>query len=207
MERENYEKWWDNKVVNESYTNMEDFRKVLDRNKSRYEYLKLIEEIIPRNILDVGCGLGLDYVMYKKHYPNIEYHGIDICEGFIKENKKNFPEADFRVAWIQDLPFEDNSIDLVTCRGVLEHIPEPESAIKEMARVSRNSVAIIWFLIPQENEVIKITQSGFYRNIYSEDRIMKCFEDNGLKYGYNIIIEDNKSPMKMHEMWVLNKGV
>lgn len=205
MDRKKYEKWWDNKVVNESYCTMDNFRKILDRNPSRYEYLKLIEEVIPTSILDVGCGLGLDYVMYKEYFPNMEYHGIDICEGFIKENKKNFPETDFRVARIQDLPFENNSIDLVTCRGVLEHIPEPESAIKEMARVAIKHVAIIWFLIPQEKETIKITQSGFYRNIYSEDRIMKCLKDNGLRYGYDTIVPDQKSPMKKHEMWVLDK--
>ena len=167
--------------------------------------MKLIEEIFPRNILDVGCGLGLDYEMYKEHYPNIEYHGIDICEGFIEENKKNFPEADFKVARIQDLPFEDNSIDLVTCRAVLEHIPEPESAIKEMTRVSNNYIAIIWFLIPREKEKIKITQSGFYSNIYSEDRIMQCLKDNELTYCYDTTIKDGRSPMKRHEMWVLNK--
>lgn len=205
MERKNYETWWDRKIVNKEYATIDEFKKVLDRNKSRYEYLKLVEEVSPKSILDVGCGLGQDYEMYKKEFPTIEYHGIDICEGFIEENKRRFPEADFRVARIQDLPFEDNSIDLVTCRGVLEHIPEPEPAIKEMTRVTTGDIAIIWFLIPQKKEQIKITQSGFYRNIYSEDRIMKCLDENKLLWGYDTEIPDNKSPMKKHELWVLYK--
>ena len=205
MKLEKYEKWWDNKVANESYVTMDSFRKVLDRNESRAEYIGLIEEIRPANVLDVGCGLGLDYVLYKKNFPSLEYHGVDVCKGFIEENKKNFPEADFRWAKAQELPFEDESIDLVTCRGVLEHLKEPETAIKEMARVSSKYVAIIWFLIPQEKEEIKLTQSGFYRNIYSEKRIMDCFKSNKLKLAYTTIVEDNKSPMKKHELWVLVK--
>jgi len=200
-----YEKWWDKNVVTEKYSTKEKFKEVLDRNKSRYEYLKIIEEINPKSVLDVGCGMGLDYEMYKSNNSAIEYHGIDACEGFIEDNKKNHPEADFRVARAQELPFEDNSFDLVTCRGVLEHLDEPETAISEIARVSKQHVVLIWFLIPSKKEKITLHEQGYYRNIYSEDRIMKCLEENGLKIGYTTVVKDNKSPMKRHELWILNK--
>jgi len=201
----NYEKWWDKNVVTEKYSSMKKFKEVLDRNKSRYEYLKIIEELNPKSVLDVGCGMGLDYEMYKSNNSNIKYCGVDACNGFIKENKKNHPEADFRVARAQELPFEDESFDLVTCRGVLEHLDSPEEAIGEIARVSKGDVVLIWFLIPGKKEKITLHEQGYYRNIYSEDRVMKCLEENGLKLGYNIVVKDKLSPMKRHEVWVLNK--
>jgi ubiquinone/menaquinone biosynthesis C-methylase UbiE len=200
-----YEKWWDKNVVTAKYTSMDKFKEVLDRNKSRYEYLKIIEEINPKSVLDVGCGLGLDYEMYKSNNSNINYCGIDACKGFIEENKKNYPEADFRLSRAQELPFEDNSFDLVTCRGVLEHLDEPYKAISEIARVSKHDVVLIWFLIPGKKEKITLDKQGYYRNIYSENKIMNCLKENGLELGYNTVIKDKKSPMKRHEVWVLKK--
>ena len=201
----NYEKWWDENVVTEKYSSMDKFKKVLDRNKSRYEYLKIIEEVNPKSVLDVGCGMGLDYEMYKSNKSIIEYHGVDVCEGFIKSNKENHPEADFRVARAQELPFENNEFDLVTCRGVLEHLDEPYKAISEIARVSKHDVVLIWFLIPGKKEKITLDKQGYYRNIYSENKIMDCLRENGLELGYNIVIKDKLSPMKRHEVWILNK--
>jgi len=200
-----YESWWNRKIVDHTYTTIDKFRKTLDRNKSRYEYLKLVEEISPKTILDAGCGLGLDYKMYQEKYPHIKYYGLDITRGFIVENKKNYPEVDFIVAKIQDIPLKSSSIDLVTCRAVLEHIPKPEPAISEMTRVSKKYVAIIWFIIPDiEEDDIRITQSGFYRNRYSESRIIENLINNGLKLCY---ITEIKGPsvMKKHELWVLEK--
>lgn len=159
----------------------------------------------PKTVLDAGCGLGLDYKMYKEKCPNVKCYGLDITRGFIVENKRNHPEADFMVARIQDIPLKSSSIDLVTCRAVLEHIPEPEPAIKELARVAKKHVAIIWFIIPGKEEDIRVTQSGFYRNTYTEQRIINSLKENGLEYGYITVVEDNRSVNKMHEMWVMSK--
>jgi len=205
MELNQYEKWWDNKIVNESYTTMDSFRKVLDRNGSRALYLDVINKFEPKSILDVGCGLGLDYQLYKDNSIDIEYHGIDVCKGFIEENKKNFPETDWKWAKSYDIPFDKKSIDLVTCRGVLEHLKDPYETIQEMKRVSKKYISIIWFLIPQKKEIIKKTQSGFYRNIYSIEKINTFFQKHNLNILYKDQVKDNKSPMKYHEMWMIEK--
>jgi len=36
---------------------------------------------------------------------------------------------------VHDLPFEDNSVDAVICMNVLEHVEEPQKAVKEIYRV------------------------------------------------------------------------
>ena len=205
MKIEKHEKWWDNKVVNESYVTMDNFRKVLDRNGSRILYLDLIEKFKPESVLDVGCGLGLDYQLYKDNNIDIEYHGIDVCKGFIEENKRKFPDTNWYWGKSYDLPFGKRSIDLVTCRGVLEHLEDPYKTIQEMKRVSKKYIAIIWFLIPQKKEKIKLTNSGFYRNIYSIHKMNTFLQKHGLKMIDKGEVKDDKSPMKRHEMWVLSK--
>ena len=204
-ENVNYETWWDENVVSGNYSSMDKFRTILDRNKSRYDIIEIIKDFGCKNVLDVGCGLGLDYEMYKLFGVEIDYHGVDACDGFIKENIKKNPDIDFRVARAQELPFEDGSFDIVTSRGMLEHLKEPEEAIAEMARVSKKYVILIWFLLPQKKEIICLHKNGYYRNIYSVDRIRKCLDDNGLTYKYNKVVKDKVSPMKRHEIWVMEK--
>jgi ubiquinone/menaquinone biosynthesis C-methylase UbiE len=205
MDIKEHEKWWDKNVVTEKSTTMDSFRKVLDRNGSRALYLDIIKKFKPKSVLDVGCGLGLDYELYKANNIDIEYHGIDVCKGFIEENKKNFPEADWQWAKSYDMPFKKDSIDLVTCRGVLEHLETPYKTMQEMKRISSQYIAIIWFLIPQLKEEIKKTKSGFFRNIYSIEKIETFLHKYSLKILYKDEVKDNKSPMKRHEIWVIKK--
>ncbi len=48
---------------------------------------------------------------------------------------------------LRDLPFEDDRFDLVLCTEVLEHLPEPREALRELARVS---AAHLFLTVPHE---------------------------------------------------------
>lgn len=89
-------------------------------------------------VLDVGCGAGfLCNALAAKGITNVT--GLD-----------NSPES-LRIAGLHDhtgkvhyktgdayyLPFDDESMDVVTCLDFLEHVERPESVIKECARVLR----------------------------------------------------------------------
>jgi len=56
----------------------------------RFEILSKDMNLSNKTILDVGCGLGDFFVYLKRHYTNIEYIGIDICESFITTARKKF---------------------------------------------------------------------------------------------------------------------
>ena len=60
----------------------------------------------------------------------------------------NSPLADVK-ADICDLPFDDNSYDVIFCNHVLEHIPDDQKAMKELYRVLRPGGMGI-FQIPQD---------------------------------------------------------
>ncbi len=52
------------------------------------------------------------------------------------------PKKRLRVIDAENLPLKDNSYDLVYTWEVLHHVPNPQSAVNEMARVSKKYVVI-----------------------------------------------------------------
>ncbi|MBW4633904.1 MAG: class I SAM-dependent methyltransferase [Iphinoe sp. HA4291-MV1] len=93
-------------------------------------------------VLDVGCGIGhWGQVLADILPPNAKVTGIDREAQWVEEARKrakalnlaeryNYTQGD-----AQELPFEDNSFDFVTCQTVLIHMKHPQLVIKEMVRV------------------------------------------------------------------------
>jgi 2-polyprenyl-3-methyl-5-hydroxy-6-metoxy-1,4-benzoquinol methylase len=71
-----------------------------------------------------------------------EITGVDLNAESVAFASERIPSGDFRVADVTDLPFDDDSFDLVLCLEVLEHIPGPEAAVVELARVCRGDIVI-----------------------------------------------------------------
>lgn len=94
-----------------------------------------------KSVLDVACGIGLDYKFYKD--TPIEYLGVDITPKFVDVAKEKGVPA--RVANVLDLPFDDASWDSVVCKDLLIHLPpgDMERAFREMVRVARVQVVTL----------------------------------------------------------------
>ena len=90
------------------------------------------------SILDVGCAKGFMLYDFSKLIPGIELKGIDISqyaiENCIEDMRDNLDVADAR-----DLPFKDNSFDLVISITSVHNFNEEEciQAIREIERVSK----------------------------------------------------------------------
>lgn len=90
--------------------------------------------------LDIGTGLGDLAIEVAKRYPGLKITGIDIAKQSIREassraKAENLINADFKLADVHDLPFEDNSVDLVVSHGALHHLRELPRALSEIYRV------------------------------------------------------------------------
>lgn len=97
-------------------------------------------------VLDVACGTGgwLKAVVERGGVP----HGMDISENAIEVCRKDLGNGDqFKTGKAEELPFGDDSFDLVTCLGSLEHFLDPHAALREMIRVSRPGAAFL-ILVP-----------------------------------------------------------
>lgn len=87
------------------------------------------------SLLDVGCGTGFLIDMLVKQHP-AEYVGLDLSTEMIRmAEKKQIPGAGFINGTADNIPFPEDSFDIVTCSQSFHHYPYPEKAMQEAFRV------------------------------------------------------------------------
>jgi ubiquinone/menaquinone biosynthesis C-methylase UbiE len=108
--------------------------------------------INPKTILEAGCGEG--FILERLYKANIgeKRMGFDFSDTAVTLAKKERPHLDIRKGNIYEIPFKDNSFDLVICCEVLEHLDDPKKALSELARVSKQYVILSvpnepWFML------------------------------------------------------------
>jgi ubiquinone/menaquinone biosynthesis C-methylase UbiE len=89
----------------------------------------------PRLILDVGCGTGRLLRAASVRWPEAQLFGIDPAELMIAEAKRNNPNAMFKVGSAEELPFADQSVDLILSSLSLHHWANQSKGLQEIARV------------------------------------------------------------------------
>lgn len=113
----------------------------LPRHRLLWDYLKATE-YLEKEIKVLH--LAPEKVFYKKFMNNVKW---DYCSGDL------FPEnyfPDTEKVDLMDMPFDDNSFDMILCNHVLEHVDNDLKAIGEFRRVLKpNGVALI--MIPVFN--------------------------------------------------------
>lgn len=77
-----------------------------------------------KDIIDIGCGGGRNIVYFLKNGCNVygidrDANAIDTVKQLSKQLAPNNPIENFRVATVEDMPFEASSFDLAICSAVL----------------------------------------------------------------------------------------
>lgn len=91
-----------------------------------------------KSMLDIGCGIGHWGRLLASHlHDQAKITGIDQEIKWIEKSQAAHiaRPAHYLQASVYQLPFEDNSFDMVTCQTVLIHLKNPNEAIKEFLRV------------------------------------------------------------------------
>jgi len=89
------------------------------------------------DILEIGCGSGYGAVLLSELRPK-SYVGIDLMpEQIALAHQRRLPNAEFMVRDAAQLPFADESKDVVVIFGVLHHIPVWRKVVSEIYRVLR----------------------------------------------------------------------
>ncbi len=118
-------------VLKEAYN----FKKYcgLDRWSSYYYQIDEVLKLEPKKVLEIGVG---DKVLasYLKNNTDIEYSSLDIAEDLV-------PDV---IGSVENIPFQNNSFDVVCAFEVLEHLPfdKFEKALSELQRVSKKDILI-----------------------------------------------------------------
>ncbi len=86
-----------------------------------------------RRLLEVGAGLGH---LVGQLEDGFRTYGIDLNSWAVREARKVAPDTALQTASAQELPFEDSVFNVVIIKHIVEHLPRPEHAIAEIARVT-----------------------------------------------------------------------
>ena len=82
--------------------------------------------------LEVGSGMGH---LTGQLEDTFETFGCDINHWAVKQSKVVVDASLLQTASAQELPYKDNSFNVVIIKHIVEHLPDPQKAIKEIARV------------------------------------------------------------------------
>jgi ubiquinone/menaquinone biosynthesis C-methylase UbiE len=113
-------------------------------------------------VLDFGCGPGHTAVELAQRVGESGHvHGVDINAEFIARASRRAEQAGFgaRMSFHQvsdgKLPLEDDSVDRVFCKSVLEYVPDVVATLRELRRVLRagglaHSMVSVWGFVVVE---------------------------------------------------------
>jgi ubiquinone/menaquinone biosynthesis C-methylase UbiE len=113
--------------------------------KDLEEYRRVAERLRPvlpdgGDVLEVAPGPGFLAIELARG-GKLRVTGLDVSKTFVELARKNAEAAGMRVEFRQgnasEMPFGENSFDLLVCRAAFKNFSEPERALREMHRVLR----------------------------------------------------------------------
>ncbi|HUT41597.1 MAG TPA: class I SAM-dependent methyltransferase [Gammaproteobacteria bacterium] len=115
---------------------------VENRERKARTMAAVLEDFLPGpldgyDLLNVGGSAGIIDNYLAHHFKSVA--GIDIDKPAIEHAQSHFQRDNlrFQVADALNLPFGDESFDVVICSHVYEHVPDPERMFDEIFRVLR----------------------------------------------------------------------
>jgi ubiquinone/menaquinone biosynthesis C-methylase UbiE len=117
------------------------------RQETALRWIDELESPAGARVLELGCGAGFMAVALAQR--GFRVHATDAVPAMLDRARANAAAAgvgdriEFDVADAQQLAVADASIDLVVALGVIPWLPAPQTAVAEMARVTRPGGAVV----------------------------------------------------------------
>ena len=148
-------------------------------------------------MLDVGCGEGRHIFGIMQEHPEMKCIGLDMDNDSLHKAEEGYEYfksisnvgAEFLKGSAYSLPFLDNSLDLIVCSEVLEHLHQYNDAVKEIHRVLKPggkfyaSVPASWpekicWALSKDYQ----NQPGGHLRIFNQSGLVSEIEDSGFKF-------------------------
>jgi 2-polyprenyl-3-methyl-5-hydroxy-6-metoxy-1,4-benzoquinol methylase len=154
-------------------------------------------EAAPSSVLDVGCGEGVLTVAWAERLGGGRVVGIDLDDPKLRAEwaKRERPNLEFRAEEATHLSFADDEFDLAAAIEVLEHVPDPEATLAEMARVARGHLLVS---VPREPlwRGLNMARGAYWRDLGNTPGHVNHWSKRGFvsllsRYG---AVEEARSP-------------
>ncbi len=126
----------------------------------------LFSQAAPRSVLDVGCGEGVLTLDWAKALGDGRVVGVDLNDSELRAQwaTRRRENLSFRAVSGQALPFAADEFDLVAAIEALEHIPDPERTVAEMARVAASHLLVS---VPHEPlwRMLNVARGAYLRQL------------------------------------------
>jgi 2-polyprenyl-3-methyl-5-hydroxy-6-metoxy-1,4-benzoquinol methylase len=105
---------------------------------------ELWRKAAPESVLDVGCGEGVLTVEWAERLDDRRVVGIDLDDPKLRAEweRRTRANLEFCAEEATHLSFADDEFDMAAAIEVLEHVPDPEATVAEMARVARRHMLV-----------------------------------------------------------------
>jgi ubiquinone/menaquinone biosynthesis C-methylase UbiE len=126
----------------------------------------LFDRAAPESVLDVGCGEGVLTAEWAQRLGEKRIVGIDLEDPKLRAEweTRRRPNLEYRAMPAENLPFAADEFDLAAAIEVLEHVPDPEHTLSEMARVAGGHLLVS---VPREPlwRALNIARGAYVRQL------------------------------------------
>lgn len=111
------------------------------------------------NFLDAGCGGGGACLLAEQRGAKVT--GIEAAPAMVEFAQKQVPSGKFTVGDIQELPYEDNTFDVVLASSSLQYTEDRLETLRELKRVTKKNglIAVTLWSVPEKVEYRKVFEA------------------------------------------------
>lgn len=99
------------------------------------EWVRTLAPAKGAKLLDLSCGLGHFLKVAGQERPDLALHGLDHSPYAVKAAQARVPKGRFKVGDALRTGYASGAFDAVTCLGSLEHYPDSDKGLAEIARI------------------------------------------------------------------------